>query len=221
MNSYYGYKVVGIYQNQAEVDNDPIAVANKLVPGDFKYEDVNGDGKIDADDRMTLGAYIPNFTYGINLGFEWKNFDFELSTYGQAGAYLYNRKRALRYAQSDYNFDEAQYKNRWTGEGSTNTDPSAAALLKGWNVSDANKNSYFVESADYFRIQNVTLGYTFKKIKFGNYTLPSLRLHVTADRPLTLFKANTFTPEVSDSEGWDTNVYPLTSTYTFGVQIKF
>ena len=221
MNSFYGYKVVGIYQTADEVANDPVAVANGLEPGDFKYQDVNGDNVIDGNDRQTLGSYLPNFTYGIDLGFEWKNFDFALSTYGQTGAQIYNRKRALRYAQSNFNFDAAQYENRWTGAGSTNSNPSAKALTKGWNVSDQRVNSYFVESADFFRIQNVSLGYTFRKISIGNYTLPSLRLSLTADRPLTLFSANTFTPEISDTDGWDTNVYPLTATYTFGVQIQF
>lgn len=221
MNSFYGFKVVGIYQTPEECQNDPIAVANGLEPGDFKYADVNHDGVIDAADKQTLGSYIPNFTYGINLGFSYKNLDFELSTYGQAGAQMYNRKRALRYAQSDFNFDEDQVKNRWTGPGSTNTYPSAKALIKGWNVSDQKVNSFFVESADYFRIQNATLGYSFKNIKMGSYTLPSIRLSVTADRPLTLFSANAFTPELSDAQGWDTEVYPLTSTYTFGVQIQF
>ena len=221
MNSYYGYKVVGIYQNEAECAADPIAVANGLEPGDFKYEDVNGDGAIDASDKQALGSYIPNFTFGVNFGFEIKGFDFELQTYGQTGAQIYNRKRALRYAQSNYNFDADQVENRWTGEGSTNEYPSAKALTKGWNVSDQKVNSFFVESADFFRIQNITLGYTFKNIKMGSYTMPSLRLSLTADRPFTAFGCNSFTPELSDSEGWDTEVYPLTATYTFGLQIKF
>ena len=221
MNSFYGYKVVGIYQTPEECAADPVAVANGLEPGDFKYEDLNGDGTIDGNDRQTLGAYIPNLTYGVNLGFSWKNLDFELTTYGQAGAQMYNRKRALRYAQSNFNFDEAQYKNRWTGAGSTNEHPSAAALVKGWNVSDQKVNSYFVESADFFRIQNITVGYNFRNIKMGNYTLPGIRLSLTADRPFTTFSANAFTPELSDAEGWDVEVYPLTSTYTFGVQIDF
>ena len=221
MNSFYGYKVAGIYQNAAEIAADPVAVANGLEPGDFRYEDINHDGTIDGNDRTTLGSYLPNFTYGLNIGFEWRNFDFEMTTYGQTGAQIYNRKRALRYASSLYNFDKDQYDSRWTGEGSTNSAPSAKALTKGWNVSDQRVNSYFVESADFFRIQNVTLGYTFKNIKFGAYTMPGIRLSMTANRPLTLFKANSFTPEVSDSEGWDTEVYPLTATYTFGVQINF
>ncbi len=221
MNSYYGYKVVGIYQTAEECANDPIAVANNLQPGDFKYQDVNGDDKIDGQDKQVLGSYIPDITYGFNLGFQYKNFDFALSTYGQAGGELWNRKRALRYAQSDYNFDKAQFENRWTGAGSTNEHPSAAALIRTWNVSDSNNASYFVEKSNYFRIQNITLGYSFKNIKMGNYTMPGIRLTLTADRPFTTFKCNSFTPELSDAAGWDTEVYPLTATYTFGVQIDF
>ena len=232
MNSYYGFKVVGIYQTPKECAADPIAVANGLEPGDFKYQDVNGDHVIDGSDKQILGSYIPDITYGINLGFTYKNLDFALTTYGQAGGELWNRKRALRYAQSNYNFDKAQYDNRWTGPGSTNEHPSAKALIKTWNVSDSNNASYFVESSNYFRIQNITLGYSFKNLKIGSYVMPGIRLSLTADRPFTTFKANSFSPELGsyvdgttferkESEGWDTEVYPLTATYTFGVQIDF
>lgn len=227
MNSYYGFKVVGIYQTAEEVAADPIAVANGLEPGDFKYEDVDNNHVIDGADKQILGSYVPDITYGFNLGFTYKNLDFNVTTYGQAGGELWNRKRALRYAQSNFNFDEAQYKDRWTGPGSTNKYPSSKALIKTWNTSDSNNASYFVESSDYFRIQNITLGYSFKNIKFGSYTMPGIRLSMTADRPFTTFKAHSFTPELAndiegkDAEGWDTEVYPLTATYTFGVQIDF
>lgn len=221
MNSYYGYKVAGVYQNQAEIDADPIALANGLEPGDLRYEDVNGDKKIDGLDKQVLGSYVPDFTYGFNVGFSYKNFDFALTTYGQVGGEIWNRKRELRYASNFYNFDLDTYENRWHGEGTSNTHPSAKGLTKGWNVSDSNRSSYYVEKSDYFRIQNITLGYSFKNVKFGSYTMPGIRLSLTADRPFSTFKANSFTPEVSDPEGWDTEVYPLTATYTFGVQLDF
>lgn len=223
MNSFYGYEVIGVYQTPEEVAADPVAVANGLEPGDFKYRDINGDGNIDGDDRTTLGSYLPTFTYGINLGFTYKGFDFALSTYGQHGAKMFNRKRQLRYVQANFNFDHDQFENRWTGPGSTNENPSAKALTKSWNVSSSatSSNSYFVESADFFRIQNITLGYSWKNIKMGNYTLPGIRLSLVADRPLSIFSANAFTPELSDPQGWDTEVYPLSATYTLGVQIDF
>ncbi len=226
MNSFYGYEVVGIYQTEEEIKADPIAVANGLEPGDFKYRDQNGDNQIDGNDRVTLGSYLPSVSYGLNFGFSIRNFDFALSTYGQAGAKMFNRKRQLRFAQSNYNFDHDQYVNRWTGPGSTNEYPSAKALTKSWNVSSSAtaSNSYFVESADFFRIQNITMGYTFQNIKMGNYTMPGVRLSLTADRPFSFFKANTFSPELTGTdgaEGWDTQVYPLSSTFTFGVQLDF
>lgn len=221
MNSYYGFKVEGVYQNEAEIKADPVAVANGLEPGDFKYEDVNGDGVIDNSDKQVLGSYVPDFTYGFNLGFQWRALDFGISFYGQAGGEIWNRKRALRYAAQNYNFDKAQFTDRWHGEGTSNTCPSAAALMKSWNIGDSQNASYFVESANYFRIQNITLGYSFKDIKMGGYTMPGLRLSFTADRPWTTFKCHSFTPELSDAEGWDTEVYPLTATYTFGLQITF
>lgn len=220
MNSFYGYKVIGVYQTEAEVAADPIGVANNCVPGDFKYQDTNGNGELDNGDKQALGSYVPDVTYGFNLGFAWRNLDFNVSCYGQAGGEMWNRKRALRYAAQNYNFDLAQYENRWTGPGTSNTDPSAAGLMKSYNIGDSNNASYFVEKADYFRIQNITLGYSFKNIKIGTYTMPGIRLSLTADRPFTTFKAHSMTPEVS-ADGIDTEVYPLTSTYTFGVQIDF
>jgi TonB-linked SusC/RagA family outer membrane protein len=221
MNQFYGYKVIGVYQTAEEVAADPIGVANGCEPGDLIYEDVNGDGVLDGQDRQGLGSYIPDVTYSFNFGFSIKNFDFSLTTYGQAGAKLFNRKRALRYASAYYNFDEAQYLDRWTGPGSTNTNPSSAALFKSYTTQSGSANSYYVESADYFRIQNITVGYTVKNLKMGAYRLPSMRFSLTADRPFTFFKAHTFTPELSDASGWDTQVYPLASTFTFGLQIEF
>lgn len=149
---------------------------------------MNGDHVIDGNDKQVLGSYVPSFTYGFNAGFSYKNFDFSLTTYGQAGGELWNRKRALRYAADYYNFDRAQYENRWTGAGSTNEHPPTKALLKTWNKSDSNNASYFVESSDYFRIQNITLGYSFKNLKIGSYVMPGLRLSLTVNRPFTTFK---------------------------------
>ncbi len=222
MNSYYGWIVDGIYQNQAEIDNDPVAqniIASgvDLEPGEFKYRDVNGDQMVDDDDRVALGSNIPNLTYGVNLGMQYKNFDLNVVMSGVAGNQIYNRKRAMRYAQANYNFDKDQVVNRWHGEGTSNTYPSAKALTKGWNKNHT--SSFWVEDGDYFRLQNVTLGYSFKNVKMGGYTLPRLRLSLSAENPLTVFRANSFTPEVTDPIGWDTEVYPMYATYTFGLTI--
>ena len=221
MNSYYGFKVIGVYQTDEECATDPIAVANGLVPGDFKYEDVNKDNVIDDSDKQILGSYSPDWTYGINMGFRYKGLDLNIVFTGKAGGQIWNRKRALRYASNTYNFDLDQYTRRWHGEGTSNTDPSAAGLMKSWNIGDSQNASYFVESADYFRIQNITLGYTFTNVGAGSYKMPSIRLSLSAEKPFTTYTAHALTPEISDPEGWDTEVYPLTSTWSFAVQLKF
>lgn len=221
MNSYYGFKVIGVYQTEEECASDPVAVANGLVPGDFKYEDVNGDKVINEADKQILGSYIPDWTYGINFGFRYKGLDLSVVLSGKAGGQIWNRKRALRYASNTYNFDLDQYNLRWHGEGTSNSNPSAAGLMKSWNIGDSQNASYFVESGDYFRIQNITLGYTFTNVGAGTYKMPSIRMSLSADKPFTSFGAHAMTPEVSDSEGWDTEVYPLTATWSFAVQLKF
>ena len=221
MNSYYGFKVIGVYQTDEECATDPIAVANGLVPGDFKYEDFNKDNVIDDSDKQILGSYIPDWTYGINMGFRYKGLDLNIVFTGKAGGQIWNRKRALRYASNTYNFDLDQYTRRWHGEGTSNTDPSAAGLMKSWNIGDSQNASYFVESADYFRIQNITLGYTFTNVGAGSYKMPGIRLSLSAEKPFTTYTAHALTPEISDPEGWDTEVYPLTSTWSFAVQLKF
>ena len=125
LNAYYGHGIAGVYQNAAEVANDPIAVANGLEPGDFKYVDQHNDGKIDDNDRVILGSYIPNFTYGMNLGLSYKKFDLSVVLQGQTGNEIVNRKRGNRRWQSDINYDSDMVENRWTGEGSTNSYPYA------------------------------------------------------------------------------------------------
>lgn len=229
LNAYYGHEIEGVYQNDAQIAADPVAVENGLKPGDFKYKDQNGDGKIDDNDRVVLGSYIPNFTYGINLGFSYKNFDFSMVMQGVTGNQIVNRKRGDRRWQSDINYDADMVVNRWTGEGSTNTYPSAAGSVNPWNI--AKFNSFYVESGAYFRLQNVQMAYTFPKKDFGKFKMPSIRLSLTAERPLTIFKANSFSPELmgvntdgttSDAAiGFDSQVYPLAASYTFGLRIIY
>lgn len=229
LNAYYGHEIEGVYQNAAEVAADPIAVANGLNPGDFKYKDQNTDGKINDDDRVVLGSYIPNFTYGINLGFSYKNFDFSAVMQGVTGNQIVNRKRGDRRWHSEINYDADMVENRWTGEGSTNSYPSAAGTINPWNI--AKFNSFFVEDGSYFRLQNVQAAYTFPKKDFGKFKMPSIRLSLAAERPLTIFKANSFSPELMGKNddgtttdaaiGFDSEVYPLAATYTFGLRIIY
>ncbi|MBB3186614.1 SusC/RagA family TonB-linked outer membrane protein [Microbacter margulisiae] len=222
LNSFYGYKVVGVYQNAAQVAADPIAVANGLQPGDFKYADVNKDGILDSKDRVLLGSYLPTVTYGMNVGVSYKHLELNVMLQGQAGNKILNMNRANRLWYSDMNGDAKFVTHLWTGEGSTNSYPSALGTTKGWNNM---ASSFFVESGAYLRVQTIQLAYSFK---LGNsMKAPSMRVSFTADRPIIFTKYSGFTPEIGYSQaynwgsGYDTQTYPTASTYTIGWTITY
>ena len=213
--AFFGREVAGVYQNQAEIDADPVALENNLEPGDFKYVDQNKDGQIDDDDRVILGSYFPSFIYGANISIRYMNFDFSTSIYGQTGNKILNRKRGEVIWTSDANMDADLATNRWHGEGTSNEYPSSKGLRKGWNQK---MSDYFVEDGSFFRIQNIQLGYTINSTWLGG-NFPETRISFTAERPLTMFKYNGFTPEVAN--GVDSQTYPVAAIYTIGLNIKF
>ena len=219
--AFYGYETAGVYQNAADIEADPVAVAmnaaspGSIVPGDFIFKDNNNDGAITGEDRVILGSYLPKFTYGFNLGASYKNFDLSVSLMGQTGNKILNRKRGEIIWTPDGNMDADLAINRWHGEGTSNKYPSSAGLRKGWNQKMSN---YFVEDGSFFRIQNVNLAYTFRGTTFGE-NWPDTRIFVTAERPLTVFDYNGFNPEVAD--GVDTQTYPIPAIYTVGLSVKF
>jgi TonB-linked SusC/RagA family outer membrane protein len=214
--AFYGREVIGVYQNQAEIDADPFAKANGLVPGDFKYKDQNKDGKINDDDRVVLGSYFPSFMYGMNFSISYKDLELTTSMVGQTGNKILNRKRGEIIWTADGNMDADLAKNRWHGEGTSNKYPSSSGLRRGWNQK---MSDYFVEDGSFFRIQNVQLAYTLRGKEMFGAQMPETRISLTADRPLTLFKYNGFNPEVAN--GIDTQTYPVPAVYTIGLNVKF
>jgi len=209
--AFYGLETAGVYQNDAEIQADPIAVDNGLVPGDLKFRDRNQDGVINGDDRTVLGSFIPTYNYGFNINLNYKSWDFSLAALGQGGNKILNRKRGEYRYTPDTNIDRDFFIHRWHGEGTSNSYPSSLGLRKPWNYQ---LNSFYIEDGDFFRIQNITLGYTIKNDK-----IPQTRIYVTAEKPLTVFKYNGFNPEVAD--GFDNQTYPVPAVYTLGVNIKF
>ncbi|KAF0204776.1 MAG: TonB-dependent receptor [Bacteroidetes bacterium] len=214
--AFYGREVEGVYQNQAEIEADPFAVANGLVPGDFKYKDQNSDGIIDDDDRVILGSYLPNLMYGGNINVTYMNFDFSVNIYGQAGNKILNRKRGEIIWTADGNMDADLATNRWHGEGTSNIYPSSSGLRRGWNQK---MSDYFVEDGSFFRIQNMQLGYTIQNSKWLGKQFPVTRIAFTADRPLSVFSYNGFTPEIAN--GIDSQTYPVPAVYTVSLNVRF
>jgi TonB-linked SusC/RagA family outer membrane protein len=214
--AFYGWEVAGVYQNQEQIEKDPIAVNNGLVPGDFKYVDQNNDDQIDAEDRVVLGSYFPNFKYGFNFQVNYRNLSLSADFMGKMGNKILNRKRGEIIWTADLNKDAELATNLWDGEGSTDKYPSASGLRRAWNQK---MSDYFVEDGSYFRIRNVQLSYTIKEQNVMGVQMPETRFYVTAERLLTISDYNGFSNEIPD--GIDDFMYPTPAVYNIGVNVKF
>lgn len=220
IESFFGYEVEGVFQNQEDIQNSGyteefITNAN-LQPGDFFYKDQNEDGVIDADDRVILGSYLPDITYGLNFAINYQGFTLSANFQGQAGHQILNRKRGEIIWTTDTNIDAELANNLWRGQGTSDKYPSAAGLRKGYNQA---MSDYFVEDGSYFRVQNVQLSYRLSSVNLGNVQTPETTVILTAERPLTFFNYNGFNPEVAN--GIDRQTYPIPAVYTVGLNIKF
>src|SRR5690606_29246972 len=217
--AFYGYEVTGVFDNAQQIENTYNAdfISQRgLVPGDLIFKDQNGDGIIDDRDRVVLGSYLPDFTWGGNLGFRYKKLEFAALLQGQLGYHILNRKRSEMIFTNDTNIDADLATNLWTEErGSPKNYPSASGLRRPWNQV---MSTYFVEEGSYFRLQNVRLSYSFLGKEINGVTWPETRVTLTAERPLTVFKYNGFNPEVAN--GVDREVYPIPAIYTLGVTIN-
>lgn len=219
MDVFYGWDIVGVYQNQNEIDADPAAksanaaAAGTVKPGFFKFRDTNGDGVLDASDRIYLGSPVPTFYYGGSLGLNYKNWDLTASFYGQGGNVILNTNRAEIIRTSGRNVDAELAINRWHGEGTTNEFPSSEGFRNSWNHK---ASKFWLEKGDFLRLQNVQIGYTLK-----TSGIPEMRFTLTADRPYIWSKSNILmNPEVG-SDGRDDKIYPTPAVYSFGYSIKF
>ncbi len=216
---FYGWDIIGVYQNQGEINKDPVAVAanaagaGTVKPGYFKFRDVNGDGVLDANDRVYLGSPAPTYYYGGSIGLNYKGFDLSMRIYGQGGNIILNRNRAEVFRTSGRNIDAQLAVNRWHGEGTSNSYPSSEGYRTAWNQ----RNSRFwLEDGKFFRVQNIQLGYNVEKHK----RIPEMRFSLTADRPYVWSKSKSTNVEVG-FDGVDSETYPAPSVFTVGWSVKF
>ncbi|HKK46912.1 MAG TPA: TonB-dependent receptor [Balneolaceae bacterium] len=227
IGAFYGYQVVGVFQNQQQINNS--ATRGGEQPGDLQYKDqltidTNGDGVPDKadgvitpEDRTYLGSPIPSFTFGVNLGASYKSFDFSANIDGQTGNKIFNAMKNVRFGIENF---QASYLNRWTGEGTSNTEPRITNAGHNYLPSDR-----FVEDGDFIRLRNVEVGYTLPQNLISKINLRKLRLYVSGTNIVTLTKYSGYTPQVSGGSviatGIDTGIYPTSTTYSVGVQASF
>ncbi len=222
---FSGYKTNGLFQNQAEINNYTYVDANGVTqlkqpnakPGDIRFVDVNGDGKIDANDRTKIGNPFPKFTMGWNINIEYKHFDFTAFLYASVGNDIY---RAYE-RNSNYTNKFRSVLARWTGEGTTND-----ARYPRYSFDDANNNARvsdrYIEDGSFVKIKNLMLGYTFPA-SITKKAFNKLRVYIQIKNAFTFTKYTGFDPEIAggvSDTGVDRGAYPQSKVYSFGLEVK-
>jgi len=223
---FYGMDYEGIWQNQAQIDAARAAgkaVLDNAVPGDPIWMDYDNDGVINYDlDRHEIGNPHPKVTLGVSLGCEWKGFDFGITGSGAFGMQVMQcyRTALLAAPYEQYTTDAFE---RWHGEGTNNQYPR----LTVGQIADQWVSTRYMQNADYFKIQNITLGYDFKKL-WKSSPFSQLRVYVQAQNLYTFTGYTGVDPEVganggklSWARGVDVGLYPSARTYIVGASIKF
>lgn len=214
---FYGYKVAGVYQNEEEIKNSPKNTLANVTPGDLKFEDLDGDGKITPKDRTMIGNPTPKVTYGINIGVSYKNFDLGIDMMGQGGNQIYRTWDNYNWAQFNY---MAHRLNRWHGEGTSNSEP----ILNTAHTINNMNSDYYIEDGSFFRIRNVQLAYSFDKTLLKKIYMQALKVYVNVQN-LKTWKNNTgYSPELGGKAtafGVDNGSYPIPAIYTFGLNLTF
>ncbi|WP_331966704.1 TonB-dependent receptor [Chitinophaga sp.] len=223
IGSFYGYKQLGIFKDAADLHSNPHD--NTTKPGDVKYEDVNGDGIIDAKDRTLIGNNQPDFIYGMNNTFSYKNIDLAISIQGTQGGQILNLSRRFFDNLEGGGNNLALVLDRWRSPENPGNgkEPRANARTSGNNNA---VSSRWVESGSYLRIQNISLGYRLPKAVTDRLKLQRIRIYASAQNLYTWSKYLNYNPEVSNYEGpltggVDYGSYPLSRTVTFGINVGF
>ena len=222
---FYGWKTDGIFQNQAEVDAYVNDKGNPIIPGakpgDVRFVDLNGDGQINDLDKTMIGSGTPKYHAGINLGANYKGFDFSVQA---AGAFGFQIAKSYRsFADNETANYTTSVFERWTGEGTSNHWPR---LTNGNHINYQYVSDIFLEKGDYLKIQSIIFGYDFKKL-LPTLPLGQLRLYFQAQNLFTFTGYSGMDPEigfgdgVSTVRGIDVGYYPSAKTFLFGISATF
>lgn len=224
---YYGYVSDGVFLDENDIKSwyDQSKVTPNPQPGDIRYKDISGpdgvpDGKIDPNyDRVYLGSRIPKFTFGLNLGVEYKGLDLSVLLQGVAGVTGMLDGFAGWAFRGDGNIQKWQAEGRFDPANPTRY-PAYPRLEDLSNSTTPNivTSDFWTQDASYIRLKNIQLGYTFPKKMLQAAKISNLRVYVQAENPLCWNKYKPgWDPEINTSG----NYYPILATYTFGVNFKF
>lgn len=234
IQAFYGWKVDGIFQNQAEIDaankidgNDSTKYQDKAAPGDIRFKDINGDGVITADDRTILGSFIPDFTYGLNFSARYRNFDLTLYIQGVQGNEIYNGTKVLTQGMLRLFGAGKDVLNAWTP---SNTNTNIPRAVDGDPNNNSRTSDRFIEDGSYMRIKILSIGYNIPKnwlSRVAGSAISNFRVYVSAQNLLTITNYTGYDPEVGSrfnatlTNGVDYGQFPQARTFLVGLKVDF
>lgn len=235
IGAFYVIKTDGLFQSEAEVlahkAKDGSLIQPDAEPGDIRFIDANGDGKITDDDRQYAGSPFPKLTYGIRANAQWNNFDLGLFFDGTIGNKIYNYVRCRLESMNEFTNMSATALDAWTA---TNTQTDMPRFTQ----TDANQNhrrcsDRWIENGSYFRLKTLEFGYTLPKDCLNKIFVKNLRVYTAMDNLFTVTGYKGYTPDLGQNDdqngggdntmtrGCDHGRFPLARTITFGLQLNF
>ncbi|MCV9385107.1 SusC/RagA family TonB-linked outer membrane protein [Reichenbachiella ulvae] len=221
---FWGQETLGVFQTEEEVlshtsatESGTVVIQPDAKPGDLKFVDRNGDGIINDADKTMIGDPNPDFTFSLSLGFDYKGFDFSVLGYGVAGNQIV---QSYRNHNAYANYTKATL-GRWHGEGTSNSIPRVTQTNENLRI----VSDYYIQDGDFFRINNLTLGYDFKNL-IQTENIGKLRIYATVQNAFTFTKYDGMDPEIgygveNGSSGIDLGFYPRARTYMLGLNMNF
>lgn len=227
LSSYYGYNVLGVFTTQDQLDNSAKYYLGSFI-GDFRFEDVNNDGIINAQDRKILGNPFPDYTFGFSTQLGYNNIDFNIGIQGKLNYEVFHlSQRYLGNMETFSNYRADSFANAYI---SPENPGNGQVYRPNGNPTGGNQeiSSYHIEDGSFIRIQNITLGYSLTSDllkKLGN--LQRFRVYATAVNPFTFTKYSGYNPDVSSrtnsalTSGEDYGTYPLSTNIIMGINLSF
>ena len=226
LQSFYMVNCLGIFQSDAEADAYKNANGEKIQPyakaGDLKFEDFNGDGKIDATgDRQYFGNASPDWTFALNAGFTWKNLSVSAMLQGVAGAKAAYMAKYTLYANSDGNFNRGEdILNAWSTSNPNSNIPRLTRTDSNGNFTTP--STWYLEDASYLRLKNLTVSYditnALRKLNHFAERNSSCMVYFSGENLFTITKYSGMDPECG---GWDALKYPVSRVLSLGIKLTY
>lgn len=217
IGSFWGFRIDGVFQNEDEIANS--ATRGGEVPGDLRYADLNNDGTITDADKTFIGSPIPDLIYGFHTRLSYGGFDVSAGFAGQSGNQVFNAKKGVRFGVENF---ERSYLDRWTGEGTSNSEPRITNAGHNYQASER-----FLEDGSFLKLHSAQLGYQLPGHLASRLRVERARFYVSGTNLFLIAGYGGYTPEVVHPEasvvaaGIDLGIYPPARTLTFGLDLTF